>query len=90
MTSRAVKQCEKLIRQAVELGFTHQITRHALAVLIKKEIGSDPRTVKNWISNLQDFGFVKRVNSRVFTLNLNLVEGALELAVRNGSQKKLM
>lgn len=90
MTSKAFKQCEKLIKEAVKVGFTHQISRHSMKVLIKRDIGADPRTLRNWLCNLEDFGFITSVNPSVYQLDLSLVEGALELAVKNGSQKKLV
>jgi len=42
------------------------------------------------MANLEDFGFLKRVNVCVFKIELGRVEGALELAVKEGGQKKLL
>jgi len=90
MASKALKRCESLVKEAAKAGFTHQISVHSLNLLIKRDIGTDPRTLRNWIGNLEDFGFIKRINKGVYGLNLRLVEGALEIAVESGKQKKLV
>ena len=72
------------------MGFTDKVSRSVLHKLIKREHGGDPRTLRNWMANLEDFGFLKRVNVCVFKIELGRVEGALELAVKEGGQKKLL
>jgi len=90
MTSRAYQKSEQLIRRLAEMGFTDKVGKKQLHKLIKLEHGGDPRTLRNWTANLRDFGFIEVVNPFVFRIRLGRVEGALEIAVKNGSQKKLM
>ena len=90
MSSRTVAKCEALMQRLVDAGFTHQVSVSVLRTVIKRDIGGDPRTVRNWIQNLEDLGMLRRVGPVVWTLELNRVEGLLELAVVKGQQQKLV
>ena len=96
MTSRAYRNCEKIMRTAIQNDFTFQITRSQLSLFIKYEVGADKRTVKAYLQYLQDFGFIEKVgvSGRIFKLNLQVLPSELvrvvQEAVSEGKQLKLM
>jgi len=90
MKSRTVLGCEEIINQAVEEGFTNQIDWRSLARIIREVKGGDPRTLKNWRTNLFELGYIEQPAPLIFKLNLAKCEGAIEKAVKSVGQKKLM
>jgi len=87
--SRAYLHCVEIMRFLVEADFTHQVHVEALKIAITAVRGGDPRTLKNWTQTLERLGFIKHLNQRVYTLNLDMVPELLNLVVKSG-QKKLM
>jgi len=72
-----------------ERDFTNQASTETLEIAIKATRGGDPRTVKNWLRNLQDFGFIKTTNVNVWSLHFKETPELLSVIVKRG-QKKLM
>lgn len=87
--SQAYRFCVDIMRFLAERDFTNQATTETLEIAIKAMRGGDPRTVKNWLKNLTDFGFIKLDNVNVWSLNFSRVPEILNLIVKRG-QKKLM
>jgi len=87
--SKAYSHCVEIMRFLVEAGFTYQVHDEALKVAITAVRGGDPRTLKNWTQTLERLGFIKKLNQRVYKLNLDMVPELLNVAVKSG-QKKLM
>lgn len=87
--SRAYKKCVELMSCVAEIGVTNQVHRKVLEVTITRVIGGDPRTLKNWIATLERLGFIKKLNSRVYQMNVSLVPELLNVVIKSG-QKKLM
>jgi len=87
--SRAYRYCVEIMRFLVEAGFTYQVHVEALKVAITAVRGGDPRTLKNWTRTLERLGFIKKLNQRVYKMNLEMVPELLNLVVKSG-QKKLM
>jgi hypothetical protein len=90
MRSQAYKVCEEILNYLVNSGFSYQVSRHSLIEAITWIRGGDPRTIQNWIRNLQVLGFIEMVNPNVFKLQLVRCPEALEKAVKVQGQKKLM
>jgi hypothetical protein len=90
MKSKAYQICEEILNYLVNRGFTYQVSRESLVEAITLIRGGDPRTIQNWIRNLQVLGFIEMVNPSVFKLNLVRCPEALEKAVKVQGQKKLM
>ena len=86
--SRAYKKCVELMKCVAELGYSYQVDRKILEIVITRVIGQDPRTRKNWIGTLERLGFIKKLNPRVYQMNVSLVPELLNVVVRSG-QKKL-
>jgi len=72
----------------VQAGFTYQITRKELKKFIMLKRGGDPRTFRNWLTNLILLEFLEPFNANVFKVNLERCPEALVLGVKEG-QKKL-
>jgi len=87
--SRSYHHCVEIMRFLVEAGFTYQVHIEALKVAITAVRGGDPRTLKNWTQTLERLGFIKKLNQRVYKMNLEIVPELLNLVVKSG-QKKLM
>jgi len=87
--SRAYLHAVEIMRFLVEAGFTYQVHVEALKVAITAMRGGDPRTLQNWTRTLERLGFIKRLNQRVYKMNLDMVPELLNVAVKSG-QKKLM
>ena len=90
MVSRTVQNCQQIMNAIVTDGFTHQIGMSALKKYIMVHRGGDPRTIKNCMENLKVLGYLKQVNASVFSVELSMVEGLLEKAIKDGGQKKLV
>jgi len=87
--SRSYHHCVEIMRFLVEAGFTYQVHVEALKVAITAVRGGDPRTLENWTQTLERLGFIKKLNQRVYQMNLEMVPELLNVAVKSG-QKKLM
>lgn len=87
--SRAYNKCVELMKCVAERGLTNQVHQKVLEIVITQVIGQDPRTLKNWVRTLERLGFVKKLNSCVYQMNVQLVPELLNVVVKRG-QKKLM
>lgn len=66
-------------KAVVEAGFTYQVHVEALKVAITAVRGGDPRTLKNWTRTLERLGFIKKLNQRVYKMNLDMVPELLNV-----------
>lgn len=88
--SKTVQTCEEIMRQLAKGGFTSQVSKRPLEMIITLLRGGDPRTLKNWIQTLVRLEYLSMVNVNVFEVNLVKVHGLLESMVKDRSQSKLL
>jgi predicted HTH transcriptional regulator len=62
-----IKQIGKKIVELYE--DRQEITTKELRIIIKINVGLDERTIKKYIDNLVEFGFVNKINDKVYKLN---------------------
>ena len=72
-----------------ERGLTNQVHQKVLVVIITQVIGGDPRTLKNWIRNLERLGFIRKTNPFLYQMNVKEVPELLNIVVKSG-QKRLL
>jgi len=84
-----VQGCEAIIAEVIRQRFVSQIDERTLGIIIKETKGGDPRTVKNWLSNLLDLGYVERLRPFLYRVNLLKVPALLNETVRQGQTKLL-
>jgi len=87
--SKTVEGCQEIMKILAEQGFTNSVSVGELRRIIILLRGGDPRTFKNWVSNLKVLGYLKVKNVNVFMLNFSHCPEALTYLVKP-SQKKLL
>lgn len=87
--TKSYQNCIEIMRSLVESGYTNQVSLKGLNVAITLNRGGDPRTLNNWRNTLERLGFIQRVNTHVFRLEVQRVPELLNVVVKRG-QKKLM
>ena len=90
MVSRAVKNCQKIMRWLAKEGYMKHVHLKELKKAIVWNIGCDKRTIDRYIEALQLLEYITEIGNGVYQLNYVKVPGALETLVKGGEQKKLM
>jgi len=67
-TSIVYRRCEQIIQLCKDRNFFVEIPIGELRQLISEHIGGDPRTLTLYLSRLQYFGFMKRLNPQIMQI----------------------
>ena len=74
MTSRTYRTCERIMEAVVKANFIQRVPWPALKKIIKRVAGGDRRTVEAYREHLQDFEFLKILqtisSTPIFEVNL--------------------
>ena len=77
MTSRAYRTCERIMEAVVKDGCIHRVPWPTLKKIIKRVAGGDKRTVEAYREHLQDFQFLKVLQTvsttPIFEINLMML-----------------
>jgi len=66
MPKNGYQNCKEIMEIIKSHGDLNEVPVHQIQNIIREHIGLDPRTVKFYIKNLQELGFIKTKNHAVF------------------------
>lgn len=75
MGMNTLNYCNKIMQNITERGFEREVSFAELKQAIRFTAGSKPETIRRYVKELLEFGFLQEKNPAIFTILKTRIEG---------------